>query len=87
MVATTSRTTPSWSRLPFTTATSGFIRSQMAMVAPDGWLALFILRRAGVAPVLFTNENKSRDYYPCFREKSPTRMIEYFRTHQVSSWE
>jgi len=45
-------------------------------------LAAFYLRRHKQAPVLFTNADKAKAYYPCFPEKSPRKMIEYFKTHQ-----
>lgn len=50
-------------------------------------LALYVLRRANVGPVLFMNYDKAAEYYPCFTEKSPERMIDYFRSHQVESWD
>jgi Fic family protein len=49
-------------------------------------LALWVLRVNNVPPVLFTNADKGKAYYPCFPDKSPDRMIAYFKTHQVGSW-
>jgi Fic family protein len=48
-------------------------------------LALYILRCAGVPPVLFENWDKVSEYYPCFGEEEPDHMIEYFKKHQVKS--
>lgn len=50
-------------------------------------LALYVLRRAKANPVLFMNYDKAAEYYPCFTEKSPGRMIEYFKSHQAESWD
>ncbi len=50
-------------------------------------LALYILRRWGVAPVLFTNVDKAVAYYPCFPDKFEDKMIAYFKSHQEKGWE
>lgn len=46
-------------------------------------LALWVLRVNDEAPVLFENWDKATEYYPCFEEKFPDRMIEYFKSHQI----
>lgn len=50
-------------------------------------LAAFILRKAGQGPVLFTNSDKNKTYYPCFPEKTPDKMIAYFESHKEEDWE
>lgn len=48
-------------------------------------IAAYMLRMMGADPVLFTNSDKHETYYPCFEEPRPDKMIEYFKTHQVTN--
>lgn len=49
-------------------------------------LSLYVLRRHGAKPVLFTSKDRTVTYYPSFRTSDPALMIGYFRTHQVDDW-